>query len=533
MLSLWLSNVFAATPDAFVVEVQPSSFDPNSPVDMTIKAVKGDGTVVKDYEGDVYIDIPSWLDSTDYVIPSDHLYTFVPQDQWVKLFSKGLIIKKAWTYTIQVSDIINDSIKWEKSVIVGTTVNPNLKTITIDSPMQSGTEKNEIINVFGSSVELPNSPFEIRLNNVPATQGMTDANWGINGYVTWVQKWSNTLQIKILDINNTVLWESSIVSFSYAPIADGVFNSIQILPSTKIKQWAKATFIISTNDSVSSVELLLSNGKSAPMDKDSAGTFKKEMMLDTAWNIEVSANLILNGQKKSYTGIANLIVDKNTSVGKVRLYWDPVNTQKLNITWEIIGEAAKYKILYWTGEADLIQSATVNTNEIALDNLLTWSTYFFKIVPLDTNGAEIGLASDIVQAKIWDLGPAWASCVVNGITVSDTTIGDKHYLTRSGVLNVSKYIIYRSDFETTDVSKMNKIAEVTDTKFEYPFNKDAKTEKYAYYLVQAICTDGNWVIIDNVKKVKTWPMENFLLFVVITLLIYCWYRLFLSSKIDW
>jgi len=30
----------AATPDAFVVDVQPSSFDPNAPVDMTVKAVK-------------------------------------------------------------------------------------------------------------------------------------------------------------------------------------------------------------------------------------------------------------------------------------------------------------------------------------------------------------------------------------------------------------------------------------------------------------------------------------------------------------
>ena len=76
-------------------------------------------------------------------------------------------------------------------------------------------------------------------------------------------------------------------------------------------------------------------------------------------------------------------------------------------------------------------------------------------------------------------------------------------MTRSGVVNADKYVIYRSDFETTDVTKMSKIAEVMDTKFEYPFNKNAKTEKYAYYVVQAICKDGNGVIVDNVKKVKT------------------------------
>ena len=70
----------AAEPEAFIVEVQPSSFDPNTPVDMTIKAVKGDGTVIKEYEGDVYIDVIG-IDSSDYVVPSDSLYTFVPQDQ--------------------------------------------------------------------------------------------------------------------------------------------------------------------------------------------------------------------------------------------------------------------------------------------------------------------------------------------------------------------------------------------------------------------------------------------------------------------
>lgn len=71
----------AAEPEAFIVEVQPSSFDPNTPVDMTIKAVKGDGTVIKEYEGDVYIDVVGSIDPSEYVVPSDHLYTFAPQDQ--------------------------------------------------------------------------------------------------------------------------------------------------------------------------------------------------------------------------------------------------------------------------------------------------------------------------------------------------------------------------------------------------------------------------------------------------------------------
>jgi len=50
---------------------------------------------------------------------------------------------------------------------------------------------------------------------------------------------------------------------------------------------------------------------------------------------------------------------------------------------------------------------------------------------------------------------------------------------------------------------MNKVAEVEDTRFEYPFNKSAKEEKFAFYIVEAVCTDGSTVIVDNVKKVQT------------------------------
>lgn len=78
----------ATQPDAFIVEVQPSSFEVNQAVDMTIKAVTANGDVVKDYEGDVFIEIDGIADTADYTVPSDGLYSFLPQDQGVKLFSK-------------------------------------------------------------------------------------------------------------------------------------------------------------------------------------------------------------------------------------------------------------------------------------------------------------------------------------------------------------------------------------------------------------------------------------------------------------
>ncbi len=61
----------AIAPDAFIVDVTPSSFDINQTVDLTIKAVTANGDIVKDYQGDVFIEIAGIVDTADYTVPSD------------------------------------------------------------------------------------------------------------------------------------------------------------------------------------------------------------------------------------------------------------------------------------------------------------------------------------------------------------------------------------------------------------------------------------------------------------------------------
>ncbi|MEI6774411.1 MAG: hypothetical protein WCL18_06590 [bacterium] len=82
------NKVQAADPDVFMVDIVPSSFDINQAVDITIKAVNTNGDIIKTYQGDVFIEIEGIVDTADYTVPSDGLYTFLPQDQGMKLFSK-------------------------------------------------------------------------------------------------------------------------------------------------------------------------------------------------------------------------------------------------------------------------------------------------------------------------------------------------------------------------------------------------------------------------------------------------------------
>jgi hypothetical protein len=165
---------------------------------------------------------------------------------------------------------------------------------------------------------------------------------------------------------------------------------------------------VSTSDSVTSVELKLSNGKSAPMDRKTAGLFNKEVTIDTDGQIEVSVDIINAGQTKSYSGIATLFVDKSITIGKIRLYSDSVDKSKLNITRETVGTAPKYKVQYGSSSTLLDEYVIVPTNEIIIDQLLIGQTYYFQITPLDETENPIGPASTMTQAVIGqDL-----SCVV-------------------------------------------------------------------------------------------------------------------------
>lgn len=522
-----INNVQAADPDAFIVEVVPSSCNVNEAVDLTIKATDANGEIIKEYQGDVFIEIEGIVDTADYIVPSDGLYTFLPEDQWVKLFSKWLAIKKSGTFTIKVSDIINDTIVGKRTVIVWSTETQNTTdTITIISPIIWGIEKNNIANVMANAPTLQNAPYQIYVNNTSVAQWMTTVNGEISAYVSGIEEWENILQIRITNANNQIIGESPIVNFQYEPIKDGVFNSIKITPTWKIKQWDKISIEVNTSESVTSAKIKVSDGKSLPLEKTSAGIFKKEVMMDTKGNLDLDIDLIVLWQTKSYTWVAKIIVEEGMGIGKIRLYADSIDKSKLNVTWEALGNIAQYKINYGTSKNNLDLSVVVKTKEIIIENLIIWQTYYFQITPLDENGTPSGTTSEITEAKIGED----MSCVVVGIQVSTGQIGDKYYLIRSAVNNIEKYVIYRSEFATTESSHMQKIGETTGTTFEYPFNKLSKKEAYAYYLIEWICKDGTTLKIDSVKKIVVGPTENIILIILISLFGYVVYKLYGFSK---
>lgn len=520
---LFSSFVIAEEPDAFLVKVEPSSFDVWEAVDLTINAVK-DWVIVKDYIWDVFIEV-SGIMPDDYIVPSDGLYSFLLQDQWTKLFSKWLEIKETWTFTVKVSDIIDDNILWETTIIVGN-VNgdSDLKEVNITSPINWSTEKKSSVNVIWSSYDLRNSPVEIYLNNSLAGSSTTDSMWNFNINISDLQQWQNEIQAKVTDISDVLLWESDVIFVNYESAADGVFESIEILPTTSLNQWDKATFNVYTNEDVTSAELEFSDWSTYPLDRISPWVFDKEMTLTSNWSIDVSVYLTLNWQTKSYEDVASLNIKETFSVETIKFSNVSVDWKSLTVSWDAIWDAAKYRISYWTDRNSLQNTVDVSSTEVLIENLQTETIYYFQVSPLDDLSHSSWEPSEVVEYNPKEIEE---TCIVKWITLISEKIWDKYYLVRDEVENVDKYEVYRSDW--ADMSDMKKVWETTGSRFEYFFDKYAEKDQYAYYQVEAICNDWSNITIDDAKKVKVGPFENTLIVMIFSLFLYSIYRLYKTT----
>ena len=89
-------------------------------------------------------------------------------------------------------------------------------------------------------------------------------------------------------------------------------------------------------------------------------------------------------------------------------------------------------------------------------------------MPLDSLLHASGEPSEIIEYNPKEI---YSSCIVKWIIVESEKIWDKYFLVWDAVENVTKYEIYRSDWE--DMSNMKKVWETTETRFEYFFDRSA------------------------------------------------------------
>ena len=86
-------------------------------------------------------------------MPSNGFYTFTAADQWAKTFSKGFVIKKAWSYVLKVYDSLSDSLVGTLPITVWSSSSSGTvaldKAIQIQEPLSWATIQSSAVNVIG------------------------------------------------------------------------------------------------------------------------------------------------------------------------------------------------------------------------------------------------------------------------------------------------------------------------------------------------------------------------------------------------
>lgn len=545
---------FAVSPDAFQIEVSPSSFAVNQAVDFTIKAIKNK-QVMKNYTGMVFMsvdgiakDSASKLKLTDATISNGGILEMGLADQWVKKYTKGLLITKPGNFTVSVADFTQDTISWSTTVMVSSDFKAEVRNIQILSPSAWSEESQSTINVMATADTLPNARVQILLNDALAKETTTDANGLINDTISGLKVGTNVLQIKALSVTNEQVGSSEKLVFTYQGQSDNLLKSFTATPNQNLKVWNKVRFELITEDNVSSAKLIFPDNKEYPLDKEKDGLFSKELMLTQTGSLDIASDLSAGPTlSKKYDKMLTLEVADNTQIWEVKIQALTTLAGAIQLDWKVIGwSSPAYAIQYGLTKDDLAGTAITKETTATLSGFTYGKDYFFKIQPLNIQNIADGLPSDVLEFTMpiasWtgpnqtalsasglEMAPdhptaALPTCIVKNIKVSTQKIGNKYYLVRNKIENATKYLVYKSDF--ADNSDKSFLGETELTRFEYPFDKTSKEDVYAYYTVEALCADGNKAVLTEAQKVKVGPVEDMMLILTLTMLGYLIYRLY-------
>ncbi len=547
--------VFAADVVRLEVIITPSTIKTHEFTDVTIKALDADGKVVTNYgqnnDGDIMMYLEEYgnkQESPDFILPWSGFYFFEAADQGIKIFSKGFTVLKPGTYTLKVTELFNTNIKGEaKITVTGSGTWPSSSSVKVDSPIDGSTIATDALTIIGTT-QLPNTPLSIFIDGGKVQESISDENANFTVIVKWVAAGGHVLEVKALDLSNSVIGTSGPIGFTYQPTGTSsgdFFVKLDIQPGKTVNEWDLVTFIITTKPTVSSASIALWQGVALPAQKVQNGLFQKQMTVTAAGVYPVHLSLTAEWTTKEYKN-----VDTLTVLGMVRkiltltptMWTDPTT---IGLNWTFTGAIERFKIAYGTDKELMNMTAYATKPEAVITRVKSETTVYVQVFPVDENGIVNGEPSPIVT--IWGVAAgsfsggtatntnngevtsttghstaeaAKSTCFPWSIVLKTRKVDDQYYLYWQSVPHAKSYIVYRIDTRPNSIQEMAKVWEVTDTEFPYPFDPDAEADQYAWYAVEAVCDNGDQKIVDAIKKVKVWPVDTIIVLVLVTLLLF-------------
>ena len=508
------------------------------------------------YEWTIYISVTDkdgfQLNSNEYTVPKQWLYTFSNTDLWSTTFEKWLEIKKDGQFFIEVIDFNDPSETplWREpiTVIKG---DPNVwkYKINVLSPVQNVTLTNERVEIIATVPELKNSNAIIYLDDNMIDTTLTDSQWMINYVIKDVSIWTHWINIEVLDMDWSTLWSSEKIYFTTTP-APAAWIEVTVDPETWLMVGDVTKITVKTDEMVESVKMKLSDrseNDSEVLSKIGNWLFSKDVFLFKTWTINISLETSASMWSivQNFDNIKQFSVSDTPVIGNI-ITWADAESQVATISRDVInGSASSYLIWYWlwdnqsSTQEERTEEKSFKFTDVPYDTALN-----VTITPYRSEATKHGAASQTIkfiitkpqpgQENTWNANtdPTWVSikprCIVENISTRTTKIWDNYYLIWDKIENVSKYIVYSSTMP--DGSDKMKVYETTDTSYQYPFDKTSEEDKFAYFWIVWICDDGQELELTGATKVQVWPAENFFLLLCMTFLIYSGIKLFRQTE---
>lgn len=565
-----------AAPSKFDVVVSPNPVKVSEFADVTVKAVDSNGNVDKTTNSDIWLEIENHeYTDPDITLPGGGIWFFEASDQWVKIFSKGLSIKKPGTYTLNVVDVYDTGIKGTTTItVLANSKGPPVGWLIVTSPLSWSTEKQNIVYVIWETT-YANTPIVIMVDGTKVQEWLSDQNGDFSLQLGGIEAWQHTLVVNALDLADKIVATSGPIPFTYEPDPKQLFLWLDIKPAKEVPIRTKLTFTVTTAEEVGSAMLKFGDNAPVPTTRQSAWVFIKDITFDEPASYPIDVILSVNGKTESFTKVDTVtITDELRKITSLVATPDPTTTTaKLDRTY--VGKIDYFKVTYGTSQTNLRLSVTSTQPTINLLIAEPTLTYYAQVFPVDEQGKTIGEPSDVIsipplkekeavcgdgiieapetcddanlrnddgcstlcQIEIPEEDPEhnWAptppttptasSCYPEGIQISSTQVGEQYYIVWAPVPNAKWYQIYRSDQPVGSIEQMIMIGTTDETRYAYPFNPNAEVDTYAWYAVRAICDNDEVKPVGDMTKVKVGPEKTLIILMLASLFVFGMVRL--------
>lgn len=547
-----------------------------------MRAVDSNWNVDTSTASDIWLEIENHEYTDPNIdLPGGGIWFFEASDQWVKIFSKGLSIKKAGTYTLNVVDVYDTGIKGTATItVLANSPGPAVGGLTVTSPLSGSVEKQDAINVIWET-SYANTPIVIMIDGTKVQEGMSDQNGDFSLPLAGVAAWPHTLVVNALDLEDKIVATSGPIPFIYEPDPKKLFLWLDIKPAKDVEIRTKMTFTITTAEEVWSAMLQFGDGTPVPTTKQSPGTFVKDITFDEPATYPIDVILTINGKTETFLDVDTITIsDELRKITSLTATPDPVTTTA-KLDWTYVGKIDNFKVTYGTSRTNLRLSVTTTQPTTTLLIAEPTLTYYAQVLPVDDKGETIGEPSDVIeipplkdkepicgngiieqpetcddanlrnddgcsticQIEIPDTEiplpetgpehngatltpvPQASTCYPEGIQISSTQVGDQYYIVWAPVPKAKWYQVYRSDQPVGSIDQMIMIGSTNETRYAYPFNPNAEVDTYAWYAIRAICENDEVKPVGDMTMVKVGPEKTLIILMLASLFVFGMVRL--------